>query len=219
MAQRQQRGPYAKGIERRKEILDRTLKVFAERGFSKMSLRAIAAEINVSHAAILHYFPSLEDLLLEVLHQRDAESRALNARMRVPNLMDELVAGAHKNVTIPGLMALYTSMLGASVEPTNEQARNFFARRFEEGRNELATAIEAGRQAGTVPDGPDAHALASLIMGAFDGLQVQRLLDPTQDMAGNLALFAPLVGGAPPLWRNDSRDAEGEVTAGQMTTG
>ncbi|SEI15129.1 MULTISPECIES: TetR/AcrR family transcriptional regulator [unclassified Leifsonia] len=213
MAQRGKRGPYAKGIERRKEILDRTLKVFAERGFSKMSLRAIAAEIDVSHAAILHYFPSLEDLLLEVLRQRDLDSRALSARNEVPTLMEELVTGAQNNVTIPGLMALYTSMLGASVEPTNELAREFFTRRFAEGRNELAAAIEAGRRAGTVPDGPDAHALASLIIGAFDGLQVQSLLDPTQDMGANMELFAPLLGEAPAMWRMAAESPDGETAA------
>ena len=46
------RGSYAKGIARRQEILDRAIEVFAERGSKRTSLRAIASEVGVTHAAL-----------------------------------------------------------------------------------------------------------------------------------------------------------------------
>ena len=63
------RGSYAKGIARRQEILDRAIEVFARRGSGKTSLRAIAEEVGVTHAALTHYFGSLEELLVEVYRE------------------------------------------------------------------------------------------------------------------------------------------------------
>ncbi|OLH51248.1 helix-turn-helix domain-containing protein, partial [Xanthomonas oryzae] len=49
------RGAYAKGIARRQEILDRAIEVFAARGADRTSLRAIAKEVGVTHAALTYY--------------------------------------------------------------------------------------------------------------------------------------------------------------------
>lgn len=198
MVRGRKRGPYGKGIERRQEIIDRALEVFVRRGYSKLSLRAIAEEIEVSHAAILHYFPSLEDLLLAVIEEQDAKAAGASRESR--GLMDELVAAARYNVTVPGLIALYTTLLGASAEPNNEVARSFFSQRFASGRDMLARSIIEGRRAGSSPEGPDPRALASLVMAAFDGLQVQWLLDRSVDLPRVLSLLQPLIGEAPPLW-------------------
>ena len=49
------RGSYAKGIARRQEILDSAIEVFAQRGAGRTSLRAIAEEVGVTHAALIHH--------------------------------------------------------------------------------------------------------------------------------------------------------------------
>ncbi|MGO1855018.1 MAG: helix-turn-helix domain-containing protein, partial [Microbacterium sp.] len=59
-------GAHAKGVARRQEILDRAIDVFRERGADGTSLRRIAEAIGVSHAALLHYFDSREQLLVAV---------------------------------------------------------------------------------------------------------------------------------------------------------
>lgn len=78
------RGAYAKGIARRQEILDRAIEVFAERGADRTSLRAIAREVGVTHAALTHYFGSLEELLVAVYEESTVRpgSPALPRRMR-----------------------------------------------------------------------------------------------------------------------------------------
>lgn len=63
------RGTYAKGVARRQEILDRAIEVFAQRGGSRTSLRAIAQEVGVTHAALTHYFGSLDELLVAVYRE------------------------------------------------------------------------------------------------------------------------------------------------------
>jgi TetR/AcrR family transcriptional regulator, transcriptional repressor of aconitase len=197
MTESSPRGPYRKGVQRRREILDRALEVFAERGSSGTTLRAIADELDIAHPTIRHYFDSLESLKLAVVSRREAETAAELDRRNVTGLRDQLQESAKVNVGIRGLIALYTSMLAASVEPSDELARDHFTARFESARDAIAASIEEGRRRGVTPPGPDAHALATLLLAAFDGLQVQWLLEPSIDLPGVLALLDPMIGDAP----------------------
>ncbi|SBN64641.1 transcriptional regulator, TetR family [Curtobacterium sp. 9128] len=181
------RGPYAKGVQRRKEILDRTLDVVASKGIDGTSLRAIGEAIGVSHAALRHYFDSREALLLEVLRERDADStRRLEG---VDGVLNRMAEAADHNVSVPGLVTMYTTLLATSVEPGNETSRAFFAERFEIARADLAGQLRDELQASGRHSDADLDQVASLIVAAFDGLQVQWLLDRSVDIAGTLRLL------------------------------
>ncbi|MBT1623605.1 TetR/AcrR family transcriptional regulator [Curtobacterium flaccumfaciens pv. oortii] len=181
------RGPYAKGVQRRREILDQTLDVVASRGIDGTSLRAIGDAIGVSHAALKHYFSSREALLVEVLRERDAASdRALGDTAGV---FTRLAFVADRNVSEPALVTLYTTLLGASVESGNETAREFFAARFDEARGNLVAQLRDELAASGRHSDADLEQVASLIIAAFDGLQVQWLLDRNVDIAGTLRLL------------------------------
>ncbi|ROS58703.1 TetR family transcriptional regulator [Curtobacterium sp. PhB172] len=181
------RGPYAKGVQRRREILDQTLDVVASRGIDGTSLRAIGDAIGVSHAALKHYFSSREALLVEVLRERDAASdRALGDTAGV---FTRLAIVADRNVREPALVTLYTTLLGASVESGNETAREFFAARFDEARGNLVAQLHDELAASGRHSDADLGQVASLIIAAFDGLQVQWLLDRNVDIAGTLRLL------------------------------
>lgn len=181
------RGPYAKGVQRRREILDRTLDIVATRGIDGTSLRAIGEAIGVSHAALRHYFDSREALLVEVLRERDAES---NARLAsTPGVIARMAAAADHNVGTPGLVTVYTTLLGTSVEPGNETARAFFTERFETVRADLAGQIRDQLAASGRHSDADLEQVASLVIAAFDGLQAQWLLDRSIDIAGTLRLL------------------------------
>lgn len=172
------RGPYAKGVERRREILERTLEVFAEHGFGGTSLRAIGEAIGVSHSALKHYFPSREALLLEVLRVRDDLVVAESATAGGSPLAD-LSTAAESNVKVPGLIALYTSMAASAVEQGNEASRVFFADRFARGRDSIGARVAADQRAGRVRADVDPRLVAALVMAASDGLQIQWSLDPS----------------------------------------
>ncbi|MFJ3382120.1 TetR/AcrR family transcriptional regulator [Curtobacterium sp. NPDC090217] len=181
------RGPYAKGVQRRQEILDRTLDVVASKGIDGTSLRAIGEAIGVSHAALRHYFDSREALLLEVLRERDADStRRLEG---VDGVLNRMAEAADHNVSVPGLVTMYTTLLATSVEPGNETSRAFFAERFEIARADLAGQLRDELQASGRHSDADLDQVASLIVAAFDGLQVQWLLDRSVDIAGTLRLL------------------------------
>src|SRR6266540_686147 len=61
------RGPYAKGVAKREEILTAALEVIAQHGYRKTSTRELAAAVGLSEAGLLHYFGSKEKLFEAVL--------------------------------------------------------------------------------------------------------------------------------------------------------
>lgn len=178
-------GSYAKGVARRQQILDRAIEVFAVKGAEGTSLRAIAEAIGVSHAALLHYFGSREELLVEVLRERERRHPAAPH----DEVVGIMVRAAERNVTIPGFVALYTTLLAGSLQADKKYSREFFSARFARLRASLVDRIRAGQEAGTVRGDVDAEAMAALVIAASDGLQTQWLLAPEVDIAKSLLLL------------------------------
>ncbi|MET4583221.1 AcrR family transcriptional regulator [Conyzicola nivalis] len=177
---------YPKGVARRQEILDRTIEVFATNGAERTSLRAIADAIGVSHAALLHYFASREELLVEVLRE---DERVRGGSHDESEIVSVMLNAAERNVSIPGLVALYSTMLAGSLETDKTVSREYFVPRFERIRTMLIERISAGQKAGTVRADVEPEAMAALIIAASDGLQTQWLLEPKVDIAKSLALL------------------------------
>ena len=181
---------YRKGVARRQEILDRAIEVFADKGADGTSLRAIGEKIGVSHAALLHYFGSREELLVEVL--REGERRRIDPGEK-REVVGMMVRAAERNVTIPGFVALYTMLLAGSLEADKQYSREFFAARFARIRDELEQLIRFGQEQGTIRRGIEPAAMAALVIAASDGLQIQWLLEPKVDIARSLELLEKIL--------------------------
>ena len=188
------RGRYPKGVRRRQEILDRTIEVFADVGFEGASLRAVGEAIGVSHAALRRYFATREELFLEVLREKDRQALA-QARERgrdALGLADNLEDYAS---TVPGLMALRTSMVARALEVGNERSRDFFRERYASLRQEAVDALVDGGPA-VVGDDVPLEAAAALVIAALDGLTTQWLLDPDLDIRSSMVLLERLLAPA-----------------------
>jgi TetR/AcrR family transcriptional regulator, transcriptional repressor of aconitase len=186
-------GSASKGEKRRRQLLDRALGVFHERGLEGTSLRALGEAIGVSHGALRHYFPSRDVLLLEVL--READQRALDiAEESGLGAVDFVLRGADYNMRIPGLMALYNTMTASALERGNEATKQFFVDRYELIRRSLATVFEVGQRNGTVRSDMSVDQAAALVIAACDGLATQWLIDPRVDMRGTMHLLDRLLG-------------------------
>ena len=81
---------------KRREILDVAAQLFAERGFEKTSIKALAAEAQVSTSTIYTYFEDKSDLLEQVVRGRlDALLEGLLADVdAVRDPLDALLVGA-----------------------------------------------------------------------------------------------------------------------------
>ncbi|HET9872697.1 MAG TPA: helix-turn-helix domain-containing protein [Propionibacteriaceae bacterium] len=191
------RGAYAKGLARREEILDAAIQVFARRGADRTSLRAIAQEVGVTHAALIHHFGSLERLLIEVYaaSARRLEAEAHGGDDVSPVEMMRL--SAQHNREVPGMVQLYTTLVASALEEGHPAATRFATQRFSAIRAALADQIKARQSDGRIRSDLDADQVAALVVAASDGLQTQWLLDPTVDQVGALALLDRLLSVVP----------------------
>lgn len=172
------RGPYAKGVAKRDEILDAALELFTQNGYDRTSVREVARVTGLSQAGLLHHFSSKEELFTEVLRRRDARNEErYDVNHGRPVTVGGLVSIVRHNAEEPGLVRLYVAM---SAESTAEAspARGFFEDRYRGLRDDIALDIESRMRAGELSADLDAHAIAGQLVAAADGLQLQWLLDP-----------------------------------------
>ncbi len=184
---------YRKASERRAEILSRAIELFAERGVGA-SLRAIGEAIGVTHAALRYYFPSRDELLVEVyrtherLEQNPVESEAVSA-------VAVIERSAERNRSIPGLVELYATLTTDALQGEQHPlTRDFVRDRFRQLRVHLAERVRAGQRSGSIAADIDPDDAAALVIAASDGLQLQWLLDPDAvDVRRALALLERLL--------------------------
>lgn len=183
------RGSYAKGIAKRDEILTTALKVIAEHGYRKTSLRELASAVGLSQTGLLHYFGTKEDLFIEVLRRRDeADIAAYGAEPGQPNVIEAFMNVVRHNRDVPGLVQLYTQFSAEASEETHP-AHDYFLERTAFFRDTLTAGIAQQQAAGELPASLDAERIAMLLMSASDGLQSQWLLDSSIDMADQLSFL------------------------------
>lgn len=189
-------GRYPKGVARRQEILDKAIEVFAQRGSRKTSLRAIAQEVGVTHAALTHYFGSLEELLVAVY--RESERRSDETEPAGPDLTPAMAMrlAAEKNRIIPGLVQLYSTLVATALEEGDDgAAQEFVTARFERLREGISGQVRELQSSGRLRADLDPALVAALVIAASDGLQTQWLLAPAVDHEAALEMLDRLLAG------------------------
>jgi AcrR family transcriptional regulator len=77
----------------RKQLLNNCFEIFAEKGYSSVTMREIASEIGVSTGTLYHYFPSKESLfeqLIEYLSCEDTKEEAIAELGNPPTLAERI---------------------------------------------------------------------------------------------------------------------------------
>jgi AcrR family transcriptional regulator len=181
------RGPYAKTAQRRQEIIDAATNVFAARGYHGGSLRDISRELGLSLTSLVHHFPSKSELLIAVLENADHTGGDWT-RDRIPQVgvrttVEELVTS---NFSRPELLRLL-AILSSEASHPDHPAHDWFVRRYQRLAEELATEIANDQSLGRVDTDRDPLETAKIILAAWDGLQLQWLLNPNEDMSAHIS--------------------------------
>ncbi len=186
---RQRRGPYRKGLERREQILETALSVFAEYGDRGTSLQEIADRVGVTQPALLHYFGSREELLLAILQRRDELGIAIARRS------DDPIAAATESVRRkldePGIIKLFVALSAAATDP-GHHAHSYFVDRYRTIGTSVTRSLEDGKQGGWVREDVPVEHMARLLLAVIDGLQVQWLMDSSIDMTAMVDTFVAM---------------------------
>ena len=178
--QRRQPRSRPETLARRRDILDAAVEIFGSKGFTGGTLQDIADQVGMTHAGILHHFGSKHELLLEVLQHRDETDVADLEEQHIPDglpLFRHLVRTAFVNAHRAGIVQAYVVLSAESVTD-DHPGREFFQKRYETLRDEVAHAfrVVCAERGVTAPESIDLAAAS--ILAVMDGLQVQWLLAP-----------------------------------------
>ncbi|NUO96550.1 MAG: TetR/AcrR family transcriptional regulator [Nonomuraea sp.] len=187
-----------KGERTRARILDSATELFSRSGFHAVSLRDIAAHAGLTHAGLLHHFPGKESLLVQVLSHRDEVDGELMGGpedgLSPEELLDRAVAQVTRNMSAPGLVALYVKISGEAADP-DHPAHDYFVKRYRRLRRKASWLLAALFERHTPPLTHDPEAVARQLIALVDGLQTQWLLDREQvDMRAAVITFLKQLG-------------------------
>lgn len=186
------RGPYAKSAQRSIDILDAATTIFATHGYRGGSLRDIARELDLSLTSVVHHFGTKYELLEAVLERADKtgdsnEAFDFNAACAEQGVANATLQRASSGLERPGILRLF-AILSAESSAPEHPAHDWFVARYRRKTEELAAAFAFDQANGRIDPARDPYLLSRLLIAAWDGIQLQWLIDPTVDM--NIAMRA-----------------------------
>lgn len=178
------RGPYAKGIAKRAEILDSALSVIARDGYSRATVKRLGEAVGLSQNGLLRYFGSKDALFAELLTRQDEISRIeidVSGADFAETLVERLLGAVDDQVASPGIAQL---SLRVSTEATESGhiAHTYIRERYATIRKLVEDAIGELQVSGRLADDIDPQAVAALVYASWDGLQIQWMYDNQIDV-------------------------------------
>ena len=172
--------------QRRRQIMEVTSELIAERGFWGLSMQDVADGCGLTVPGLLHYVGSKAGLLIAVLEHRDvADAQSLRVQLgvgedEVPDewsdggpegidLRQLCAATMRRNVQQPEIVRLFAVLEVESLNPGHPAHAYFAARQARVVSSFAALATE-------LTDRPELF--ARQVVAMMDGLQVQWLRDP-----------------------------------------
>ena len=201
----------------RERIISAASKVLAEKGYEATTLREISREAQAAPGLVHYYFGGKDQLLVEVLqaagqrfHQR---LERLVKNMPADRSLEALLTQLHERVDQdPDVYRLrYESFsLGLHNPLIEPRVRERLAQRRQELGVVIAKVMEKMEPTEGAQDASlDPIPLAALLLSVFDGLALQKIMDPTFDLDAPYRLLAQMLHG---LFARDI-PAHGEQTS------
>jgi len=182
----------------KERIIAAASKVLAEKGYDATTLREISREAQAAPGLVHYYFGGKDALLVEVLqaagrrfHQR---MEFLAQHMPTDRSLDTLLTQLYERVDLePEVYRLrYESFsLGLHNPIIEPKVRERLAQRRNEIGSVIAMVLEnMGRTERVKRSSLDPTLLAALLLSIFDGLALQKIMDPTFDLEAAYHLLA-----------------------------
>ncbi|WP_078862613.1 TetR/AcrR family transcriptional regulator [Streptomyces sp. NRRL F-5123] len=206
---------------RRRDVSEAVWQVMAERGFSGLTLRAVAARLGASTGLLTHYFPSKDALVvyaLDLLEERTASRRRGERGHGLAGLRDALLDVLPLTAEATDSNRVWVSSWGAALADPALTAGH--AGRYARGRARLAERVVQAQQAGELRPG-DPDRIAAAAHAFVLGLVVQALLDPAAfPPERQIALVDDhLAALAPPAGQARRRGGTGGAPGAHQATG
>lgn len=172
--------PQARGLERRRRLVDAATRLFSQTGARGTGIAAVAEAAGVTNATLLHHFGSKDALLQAVLEARDDREEA-----RWRSIVDSgglatirrLREVATSWLEDPEVARLHAVLLAESIDPDSPM-HDYFVRRQSALRRDLSRAVRVGQDRGEIRADVDARTTAAALSAFLDGIVVQWQVDP-----------------------------------------
>ncbi len=192
------RGPYAKTAERRSEIISTATAVFSAHGYQGGSLRQIAKQLDLSLTTLMHHFPTKVSLLSAVLEQEDAADVDFDERSRRDGFAPSVLAIVRRNLNRRELVRMFSIVSAEATYPRHE-AHDWLQRRYATVTASYAELITHDVAVGRLRPRMDAAAAASLVVTAWEGIQIRWLADGSDPVAAMGELLTATLDPSTPL--------------------
>lgn len=174
--------------ERRKEVLEETLRLAFQIGPDRITTEAIAKAVGVSQAAIFRHFPRKDDIWAAVVdwirnqltgRWLQTDILELSPEKRLRNVVRSQFQLIHAN---PGLPMI---LLSRELHTRNEFLRRAIRSIIDAFNRHLCAILEEGKTAGEFSPDLDVPRAASLIVAVVQGLALRWVLsDRSFDIVG-----------------------------------
>jgi AcrR family transcriptional regulator len=169
----------------RERLLAATIELLERDGWDSVTVRKIGAEAGVNIALVNYHFGSKTNLKLAALEAalQDTVAPPAGDMPHGPGGRDwpeELVHVALGTGLPGGRSRMFESAVAAALHDPDLAAR--MRPMLVRSRSQLAGWIEREVEAGRLPAGTDAEALAVVLTAVLDGLWIQRIIDPAIDV-------------------------------------
>ena len=191
---------------RRQQILDAAAACFARGGFHRTTMQDICSEAELSPGAVYRYFQSKEDIIQAMCsrgHEEDVETirEAMSLNDTVA-IIDQLIHVFFTAIEDRELCALTVELVseGKHNQPISESVREGWYAIFDA----LSELVSQGQARGEINPALDVAAVTRVMLGVYQGLLLQKLLEPDIDVTGYVETTRALFQGN--FWQA-SRDA------------
>lgn len=179
-----------RGEQRRREIIDTAVRMFAEGGYNAVSLAQIADAVGISQPGLIHHFPTKSHLLIAAIQDREDRREPKN----YPSLL-ALLGVLRENEQTPILVKLNAVISAEALvedHPAHDWIRDLYTTRvkyYTEGVEELIDPEK-------LPVGMSASDLARLLVATNEGVRWEWVLEGqsfsrAERMAQHLELLRP----------------------------
>lgn len=187
--------------QRRQQIIDAAAACFARGGFHGTTMQDICNEAELSPGAVYRYFQSKEDIIHAMCargHEEDVATirEALKLGDTIA-IMDELIRVFFAGVEDREFCALMVELIAEAKhnEPIGESVLEGWHSIFEP----LSELVRQAQARGEIDAALDPRAVTRVMLGVYQGLVLQHLLEPGLDVEGYIQTTRALFQGS--FWR------------------
>lgn len=197
----------SKQIEEQQHTKERIIaaasKILAQKGYDATTLREISREAQAAPGLVHYYFGGKDELLVEVLqaagqrfHERMErfvehlpDDQPLDAYLRQLYERVDLEPDVYRLRYESFALGLHNPLIGPKVRERQAQRRN-------EIGSVIATVLQKMERAERIQHPSfDPTVLAALLLALYDGLALQKILDPAFDLEAAYHLLAQMLHG------------------------